>query len=135
MRKLILFTILILLTLNVSSIASAKEPLTRTIVSSPPIVYSDTLDLGTFHPVDKPINGLCIENIGSKTLELDRIVCSDPNLKCKILLNRVTPGMMVSAIISSKFKEPKGKINAKVQVYWKGIDKPTEFYLIGNCIK
>ena len=137
MKKLIFITFLLLglmLPINASAAAAPKEPQTRTVLSSPPVVYGDTYDIGTFHPRVEPF-GFVIENYGKDTLVVDRVVCSVPDMKCKVLISNVDPDMIVGGYIKTKTMKPIGKFKATVKVYWKGYDKPTEFYVTGNCVK
>lgn len=128
---------LLLLILSMGSInaANTKEPPFRVILSSPPIVYGDTRDLGTFSYRKKIYNGVSFQYFGDKNVELNRIECSVPDLDCDVKIKNIRPKMIVGVSIIPRFKEPKGKFKAKVQVYWKGYDKPTVFYVTGNCIK
>lgn len=134
MNKLILIAILLLLTFNVgsSTAAAPKEPQTRTIL--PTKAYGDTYDIGTFHPRVEPF-GFVIENYGNDTLKVDRVICSVPDMKCKVLISNVVPSMIVGGYIRTKSMKPIGKFKATVKVYWKGYDKPTVFYVKGNCVK
>lgn len=91
-----------------SQTVAEGNPPTTIIVSSPPVRYGDTVDMTTFVAGEKWHAGALVGNNGTKDLILEKVVSSDPRLRCKVWHDTVPPTYKVSVWGIVKFDKPVG---------------------------
>ena len=97
----------------------------------PPGIVMKSLDLGTIEAGKEGFGSMCLENTGTDTLWVSKVVMSNPKLYGKISYPKIGPGVIIGLSITTDKDMPVGEFNESASVYFKDIQSPKVLPITG----
>lgn len=98
----------------------------------PPGIVMKSLDLGIIEAGKEGFGSMCLENTGTDTLWVSKVVMSNPKLYGKISYPKIGPGVIIGLIITTDKDMPVGEFNESASVYFKDIQSPKVLPITGT---